>query len=123
MVEQARNKLRAEIESNKSNEYIKAVGEFLINFLGEHPEAAEKIMTADKTIAKSMVEMRKEAEKKKVGNMAMLTPQEGFSIVLKYFEIGSGAVPAPVIMEQSAPKQVTEKNPSLDFDIKLEDFL
>ena len=123
MVEQARNKLKDEIESNKSNEYIKAVGEFLINFLGEHPEAAEKIMAADKTIAKSMVEMRKAAEKKKVGNMAMFTPQEGFSIVMKYFEIGSGEVPAPVIMEQSALKRVTEKNPSLDFDIKLEDFL
>jgi hypothetical protein len=129
MLNKAIEKLKAEIGANKNNEYIKVVGEFLLNFLGEHPEAAEKIMTADKTIAKSLDEMKRIASTKKVGNMAMFTPQEGFSIVMKYFGIESGVAPQQVIESTlkssnvNRPIETQKAKPAIDLDIKLEDLL
>ena len=49
-------KLKSEMDANENNSYIQV----------------EKIMAADKTIAKSLDAMKKEAEKKKVGNCAVL---------------------------------------------------
>lgn len=79
-------KVRDEIDSNKNNPYVQVVGGFLLNHLNEHPEDAEAIMVEGKTVLKSLEAMRKEAEKKKVGNCAVLTDAEGFDIVLKYFK-------------------------------------
>ena len=117
-------KLKTEIEQNKSNSYVQVVGEFLLDHLDKHPKDAEKILAKDKTIAKSLDEMRKAASKKKVGNCAMFTPAEGFAIVLKYFGIES-AVPAAVVdpkpIVTPAPKPKTKS--TVDFDVSLEDFL
>lgn len=111
MLDKALSKLNAEMEEKKDNPYVQVVGKFLVNYLDMNPEAAEKILAGDKTIAKSLDEMRKVAEKKKVGNCAVLTDQEGFEVVLKYFGI-KDKVPGtePV---KSKP----------DFDVKLEDLL
>lgn len=117
-------KLKTEIDQNKSNPYIQVVGDFLLGHLDKHPQDAEKILAQDKTISKSLDEMRKLASKKKVGNCAMFTPSEGFAIVLKYFGIES-AVPAAVVDPKpavtSAPKIKTKS--SVDFDVSLDDFL
>jgi hypothetical protein len=114
------SKLKSEIEQNKNKPYIKLIGEFLLQHLDKNPEAAEKIL-ADKTISKSFDEMRKVAEKKKVGNCAVLTDQEGFAVVLKYYEVDS----APTVGTTSTPQPpvVAESMPKDDFDIKLEDLL
>ena len=123
MLQKAVSKVRAEMTANKTNQYIQVVGEFLIQHLTARPEDAEKVLNPDKTIAKSLGEMRKEAEKKKVGNCAVLTPSEGFNFVLKYFGIkGKSAannVPAP--MPVAAPAEPIKETPS--FDIRLEDLL
>lgn len=95
------------MEENKTNSYIQVVGEFLLKHL-ENPGSAERILAQEKTIGKSLDEMRKEAEKKKVGNCAVLTDAEGFAVVLRYFGIEPAAAPEP--------KQD-------DFDVKLEDLL
>ena len=93
-------KLKSEMDANENNSYIQV----------------EKIMAADKTIAKSLDAMKKEAEKKKVGNCAVLTNQEGFEVVLKYF--GIDTKPAPTVIK---PVQIVSKVD--DFDIKLDDLL
>lgn len=126
MKNQAIAKLKNEMEKDK-NPYVQIVGGFLINHLETNPESAEKILNADKTIGKSLNEMRKAAEKKKVGNCAVLTDQEGFEIVLKYFGI-EGAVAAVTSPVQTktveAPKVVeAEKKKEVDFDISLDDLL
>ena len=115
MLQNAISKLKSEMNQNADNSYIQVVGEFLLNHLKANPESAEKIMAPDKTIGKSLDEMRKVAEKKKVGNCAVLTDAEGFAVVLKYFGIEPlGNVPA------ASPKPAA---PAVDFDVKLEDLL
>ncbi|MBC2721819.1 hypothetical protein [Desulfosporosinus sp.] len=127
-------KIRSEMTQNTANSYIQVVGGFLLQHLELHPQGAEKILAIDKTIAKSLEEMRKEASKKKVGNCAVLTDQEGFTVVLKYYGIEAAAPgPASNIPPQSIPKEAavnptapsapTATKPVDDFDIKLEDLL
>jgi len=117
MIEKAVIKIRDEIEKN-NNPYVQVVGEFLLKYLNNHPEAAEKIMAEDKTIMKSLDEMRKVAEKNRVGNCAVLTDEEGFKVVLKYFGIEENVNTSSI---GQATK--TKKQPDIDFDIKLEDLL
>lgn len=118
MSEAAAKKLKDEMEKNKKNAYVQAVGTFLLRHLENHPEDGEKVLAKDKTIAKSFDVMRKEAEKKKVGNYAVLTDQEGFAIVLDYFGIKSSKEISAT--KETAPEKET---PATDFDVKLDDFL
>lgn len=122
MLEKAIEKLKAEI--NKSNDpCIQIIGEFLIQHIQNDPSNAGKIMQEGKTIENSFEEMRKVAVKKKVGNRAVLTDQEGFAIVLKYFgiefsitntvsKVQEPIVEAPVIKQK---KSEIEFNVELDF--------
>ena len=86
MTEKAINKINDEIEKEK-NPYVKVIGQYLLGVVKNNEDAAEKILSEDKSIMKSLDAMRKEAEKVKVGNMAMISDEEGFAIVLKYFGI------------------------------------
>ena len=115
MHQQAVLKLKTEMDNSKNNSYVQVVGNFLLQHLDKHHKDAEKFMSADKTIAKSLDKMREEASKKKVGNCAMFTPEEGFAIVLKYFGIESAVtISAPVATPQKS---------KVDFDISLDDLL
>jgi phosphopantothenoylcysteine synthetase/decarboxylase len=87
LTKQAITKLNNEMTSNKNNPYVQVVGNFLLQNLKKNPNAAEKILNKDKSILKSLDAMRKEAEKVKVGNCAVLTDEQGFAVVLDYFEI------------------------------------
>jgi hypothetical protein len=124
MVQKAIEKLRSEMDSNRSNAYIQAVGQYLINHVDT--SSAEKILKADKSIAKSLDAMRSEASKKKVNNCAMFTPEEGFAIVMKYYGIsGTPTVQTAPISRPApaapAPAPIAAKVD--DFDLKLEDLL
>ena len=91
----AMDKLRDELAKSKDN-YVRVVGEYLTEFLLAHPEAEGKIMDADKSIAGSLAAVRKEAEKVKSGNMAVLDDKTVFGIVLGYFGIeGEPGTPPP----------------------------
>lgn len=89
--EQAIAKLEAEMKKNDT--YTQVIGKFLTEFLKQRPDVADKLLVVDKSIAGSLQAMRIEAEKRKVGNCAVLTDEEGFAIVLGYFGI-TGQVPA-----------------------------
>lgn len=86
MLEQAIMKINKEIEE-KDRRYITVVGNFLKDYLKIDPTAAEKIMNENKTIEKSIRSMREAANEQKVDNVAVLTKEEGFEIVLRYYEI------------------------------------
>ena len=87
MVQEAIKKINDEMDKEKTNPFVRVIGNILLEYLDVDPGAAEKIINKDKAIGKSLDEMRKLAETKKVGNCAMLTDQEGFEIVLKYYDI------------------------------------
>lgn len=123
MSAKAIEKLKSEMTKNTNNSYVQVVGSFLLQHLSENPQDAEKVLGKDKTIAKSLNEMRKVAGKKKVGNCAVLTDQEGFSVVLKYFNI-EGKPAAPVNSISPIPASEPEPTkPTTSFDVQLEDLL
>lgn len=118
-MQKAIEKIKAEM-NKENNPYVKVVGDFLISHLEKNPGDVEKTLATDKTILKSLEEMRKVAEKKKVGNVAVLSDAEGFGVVLKYFGIDGQplAFDVPVMVPPSAPSA-----PVIDFDVRLDDFL
>jgi hypothetical protein len=118
-MQEAIAKIKAEIDKEK-NPYVQVVGEFLVSHLEKKPQDAMKILTADKTIIKSLDEMKKVASKKRVGNMAILTPAEGYGVVLKYF--GIKGEPLAFDAQPATPTAVPSPS-TIDFDVKLDDFL
>lgn len=122
MIERAINKINDEIKK-ENNPYVKVIGQYLLSMLKNNEDVAEKILSADKSIMKSLEEMRKEAEKVKVGNMAILSDEEGFAIVLKYFGIekeGSNNIDDMKVIDFKAKKE--EKKEEL-LNISLDDYL
>lgn len=115
ILEDAKKKLQAEINAGQNNTYIQCVGQFLLQYIDNNLEAAEKILAKDKTLAKSLEEMKSEARKKATNGFAVLTDAEGLAIVLKYFGI-TGSVPSTKIEAQSQKKKA-------ELDIDLEDLL
>jgi len=113
------SKINSEIAQSKNNPYVQAIGGYLLDYLQSHPEAAEKINADDKTVFKSLDAMKKEAEKKKVGNCAVLTDSEGFAIVLKYFGI-EGQVEK---FDSAVIITAQPKKPEVDFSVSLDDLL
>lgn len=118
MLQKAIEKLKNEMDQNKNNPCIQAIGNFLVQCVKENPDAAGKILNKDKTISKSIEEMRKEASKKRVGNCAMLSDQEGFNIALKYFDIGaeSKISETKLLVPEVKPKKT-------NFDVTLDELL
>jgi len=119
-MEQAIAKLETEMRANQANAYIQVVGGFLLQHLLTNPGAAAQINAEDKTIMKSLQAMRALAQTKQVGGCGVLTDQEGFTAVLKYYGIEGVAVsptPSPVL-----PLKIEQK-PTDDFSIDLDDLL
>lgn len=81
------DKLRDEMVRKDSGAYVQRVGEFLTNYLLEHPEAEAAILAKDKSIAGSLQEMKKEARKHMDHGVGVFSDEEGFAFVLKYFGI------------------------------------
>lgn len=113
MLEEAKVKLQAEMDATKKDAYVQYIGTFLMAHLDKNYGDAEHILATDKTIAKSLENMKKEAGKKRVGNMAMLTPEEGHTCVLQYFGIGNA--PASFLIAPTAPAAA--------FSTSLDDYL
>jgi hypothetical protein len=126
MLETALKKIRDEIEKEK-NPYVQVVGEFLTNYLEMNPGAAEKIMTEGKTIIKSLDEMKKAAREKAVNGCAVLTEQEGFEIVLKYYGIEgipqASTPQAPVPEPKNPVQEIAENNPEINLDFDIDEYL
>ena len=87
MLDKAKEKITAEMEKNKDDQYIQVIGNMLLQQLAVNPKIADKIIAGEKTIAKSIDAMAQEAKKKQRNGRAMLTDAEGFGIVLKYYGI------------------------------------
>ncbi|MPM11363.1 hypothetical protein SDC9_57706 [bioreactor metagenome] len=122
MLNKAVKKINDEIEKEK-NPYVKVIGEYLLKVIADNEGAAEKILAADKTIMKSLEAMRKAAEKNKVGNMAMISDEEGFAIVIKYFEIKrekKNDMANKKVIDFKAKKEEKEED---IFNVSLDDYI
>ncbi|OMF37462.1 hypothetical protein BK133_05240 [Paenibacillus sp. FSL H8-0548] len=88
MLQQALQKLSAEIgAADKKNKYVPVIGGFLINHVRENPDQAALILTKGKTIDGSLAEMAKVAQKEAYKGRAVMSDEDGFNIVLKYFGV------------------------------------
>jgi hypothetical protein len=132
-IDKAVEKIKSEMERDKDDDYIHVIGKFLLQQLEANPKIAEKIVANDKTIAKSIDEMAREARKKAKNNRAMLTDAEGFAIVLRYYGVdvctGTELANSPDysavdgnVGPNPKTKPITEKK-VVDFDVRLEDLL
>jgi hypothetical protein len=124
MLDKAIEKLNDEVNRNKNNPNIKVVWEFLRKQLNMNNGASEKVLQEGKTIKGSIDEMEKVAKTKAVGGCGMLTDQEGFEIVLKYFDIkytpiASIPIPIEVAKDPVAPI-APNKKPSVEFNVELD---
>lgn len=125
MLDKAIKKINDEMEKEK-NPYVKVIGEYLLGVIKNNESATEKVLDKDKSIMKSLDVMRKAAEKVKVGNMAMLSDEEGFSIVLKYFGIDKAnkeeakAISKDNVIDFKAKKEEKEED---ILNISLDDYL
>lgn len=86
----AMDKLRDEMAENAGNRYVQVVGEYLTDYLLDHPEAEAAILADGKSIKGSLSAMEAEARKVKVGSVAVLDDQTAFGIVRGYFGIVEG---------------------------------
>lgn len=118
MIENARKKIMDEMSKEKSP-YIQVIGNYLLRYLEQNPGVAAAILNQEKSIKQSMEEMKRVAEKNKVGNCAVLTDEEGFAVVLKYF----GIQEEPGRQSASARSLSSKRETEINFDVKLEDLL
>lgn len=123
MQAEAITKLRSEI-NRSNNPAVQVIGQFLLQHLEQNPEDAGTILQTDKTIAKSLEAMRKAAEKKKVGSMAVLTDAEGFAIVLDYYksEAPVEEAPKPAAAPKTKGKKAPDANEPVQADPSDDDF-
>ena len=76
--------LRDEMATSTTR-YVQVVGEFMTDYLLEHPEDQDTVLNSGKSIKGSVEQMKTEAAKHKEFNVAVLDDETAFGIVLKYF--------------------------------------
>lgn len=97
MLQQALQKIQSELSEKAKDKYVQAIGAFLIKHIRQRTEHAPFILTDGKTIAGSLGAMKEEARKQQSNGVGMLTDDEAFAIVLKYFGVPvADPVPAAV---------------------------
>lgn len=116
-MEKAIKKITDEMNKSKAA-YIQVVGELLLDRVKVDPVAAEAVMDQKKTIQGAVDEMRKAAEKVKVGNVGVIAPDEATAIIFEYFCINDDPTKN---YSKSARKVEKEQEPL--FDLSLDDLL
>lgn len=119
-MEQAVNKVKAEIEQAKDNPTIQGIGKYLLQLLEVNPAAAEMVIAEGKNISKAAAAAKSAFQKRAVNGMAMIEDEEVYKEVRKYFGIQADAVPAPAVPVTAAavppPAPVTPP-PAIGLDI------
>lgn len=117
-IHEASIKISEEMKKERNNPYVKVVGEFLLKEVVENNDAAEAIANSNKTIMGSLEAMRAEAAKKKTGNYAVLTDDEGFNIVCVYYGFERVKVDCLVVKTPDIPKEVNTESKVIEFKPK-----
>jgi ribosome maturation protein Sdo1 len=129
MLDKAIEKLKAEMDSSKNSKdkndtNIEYIGKFLIEQLNSNVEIAEKILADKKSIKGCMSNMMKVAKERQFEGGAMMCPEEGFGMILKYFEIKGAATTNAAKPIEATPDLVSpivqNKKPSVEFNVELD---
>lgn len=123
VIEQAVEKIEKEMKE-KNSTYINVIGSYVLKQLEVNKPVCEEIIKGNKTIAGSVEEMRREAKKNAKDGIAVLTDEEGFAIVSKYF--GFEGV-QPTVEEAIVQAKVIEihkkEQPKKKFEADINDFM
>lgn len=120
----AMDKLRDEMATDHSR-YVTVVGEYLTNYLLEHPEAEAALLNSAKTIHGSLKQLEAEA-RKQGGKVGIIADAEAFGMVLEYFGItgeqgNRGTVEASAVDHSTlnTPHSTLQKPDPFDLDALL----
>lgn len=102
-MEEAIKKINDEMQKDPNNTYMEIIGHYLIDRATAEPMVAAAINEPKKTLKGAMDEIIKVAQKKKKGNVAVLTPPQVFETVDKYF----GMTPNHAAMYKSLGMDMT----------------
>jgi len=91
------------MQKDPNNTYMEIIGHYLIDRATAEPMVAAAINEPKKTLKGAMDEIIKVAQKKKKGNVAVLTPPQVFETVDKYF----GMTPNHTAMYKSLGMDMT----------------
>jgi|LGOV01.1.fsa_nt_gb hypothetical protein len=84
-IEKIKEEIKEAMKNSKNYGYVRYVGEYILQNLNE--SNSENILKEGKTIIGSLKHMENVAKKQKIGNVAVLTPEEGLEAVMEYYEI------------------------------------
>jgi len=106
MLKEALDKLQAEITAGGAKKpYLPVIGGFIMDRIRTNPEEAELVLGEGKTLAGALGAMKEEARKNQADGCGVLTDEQGFAIVLKYYGIRvPEAAPEPVAVVAPAIK-------------------
>lgn len=82
MIDQAIEKINAEMQKDPTNRYMEIIGHYVID---RCDEALAAKIAGGKTLKDAMTAVERRAQKVKKGNVAVLTPGEVFGEVDQYF--------------------------------------
>ena len=84
MIMKAIQKINTEMQKNPTDTYTEIIGHYIIDRCGDEITAA-RVADEKKSLKGAMEAIMQLATKKKQGNVAVLTPQDVFGAVDKYF--------------------------------------
>lgn len=125
MIEKAVQKIKDEMSKSK-NPYMKVVGKYVLSQIEINPNSVKEVVDGNKTLKGSLKEMENVARKRAVDRVGILTDEEGFAIVAKYF--GFKAFQDKMLkVEVSEIKEeckiAEEHNNNVSFKVNLKDLL
>ena len=122
MLDKAIEKIKDEIK--KSDRGTKVIGDFVIQYIKNNTEDAEKVLQEGKTIEGGLKEVFKVAKTRAKSGCAMLEDPEVFEIVLKYFGI-QGDISKANYTPENKSNTAEEKSETINvgFNVNLDDLL
>lgn len=78
-------KINTEMQKRPDDLYMEIIGHYIIDRCGADEACEKKASAEGKTLTGAMAAVRNAAQKKAVNNCAVLTPNEVFSNIDKYF--------------------------------------
>lgn len=120
MIDQAIEKINAEMQKAPADRYLEILGHYLID---RCDEALAAKITGGKTLKDAMTAVERRARRAQKGNVAVLAPDEVFSEVDKYFGLPADSTAQWRAMGLQPAKVSEEERPQTSsVAIDLEDF-
>lgn len=107
-------------EMNNADGCVKVVGKYLLDLVSQSEENAEAVLNKKCSIKKSLDVMKTEVKKKAKNGMAVLTDEEGFKIIRKYYGIGKPDEENPKIIKLDTGKIIPDVVLDIDLDSLLD---